>query len=171
MATYVGSIERIAHGVMLNSALMIEIMESEHSRGELMACCHKTDIQGVVQKLGLLGPCGELDWRRLTESADTARRVAVEEAAHDEKHKFNRLVAVAVGSRGSWLSVLDIACSKSFIDGFFSRHTWKWSKSLLNSVAKLSKYDGNMEACTSEEKTWAHTARVAEVAPGGRVEH
>jgi len=135
-ATYVGSIERNAHGVVRSLVLTIEIMESEHSRGELMACCHRRDIKGWVQKL--ISTDEERDRPHATESAATASRVAVEESAHDEKHTFNKLVAVAVGSRGSWLSVLDIARSKNFIDGFFSRHTWKWFKSLLNSAAKLS---------------------------------
>jgi hypothetical protein len=135
-ATYVGSIERNAHGVMRSLVLTIEIMESEHSRGELMACCHRRDIKGWVQKLKSTDE--ERDRPHATESAATARRIVVEESAHDEKHMFSKLVAVAVGSRGSWLSVLDIARSKNFIDGCFSRHTWKWFKSLLNSAAKLS---------------------------------
>jgi hypothetical protein len=137
MATYVGSIERNAHGVKRSLVLTIEIMESEHSRGALMACCHRRDIKGLVQKLKL-ELSGGLDRPHPTESAATARRVAVEESTHDEKHTFNKLVAVAVGSRGSWLSVLDIARNKNFIDGFFSRHTRKWFKSLLSNAAKLS---------------------------------
>ena len=76
---------------------------------------------------------------------------------------FNRLVAVAVGSRGSWLSVADIASRSFFIDGDFFRHTSKWFNSLLNSVAKLSKVDGNVELrCIETSEIWAHTARVAE---------
>ena len=93
MATYAGSIERNAHGVTRSLVLTIEIMESEHSRGELMACCHRRDIKGLVQKLKL---SGGLDRPHPTESAATARRVAVEESEHDEKHTFNKLVAVAV---------------------------------------------------------------------------
>lgn len=89
--------------------------------------------------------------------------VAVEASAHDEKHMFSKLVAMAVGSRGSWLSVLDIARSSIFIDGDFLRHISKWFNSLLKSVAKLSKVEGNMdELCAESSKMWAHTARVAE---------
>ena len=160
-ATYVVSIERNAHGVMDNLALMIVIMESEHSRGESMACFHKRAVTGLVQKWETFEKRG---WPHPTDSAATARRVAVEESSHDEKQMFNRLVAVAVGSRGSWLSVVDIARSSIFIDGDFFRHTSKWFKSLLNSVAKLSKVDGNMESwCIETSEIWAHTARVAEV--------
>ncbi len=120
-ATYVVSNERSAHGVMDNLALMIVVMESEHSRGETMACFHKRAVTGLV-------------------------------------------VAVAVGSRGSWLSVVDIARRSIFIDGVFFRHISKWFKSLLNSVAKLSKVDGNVEFwCIETSEIWAHTARVAEV--------
>ena len=69
-ATYVASNERNAHGVMNNLALMIVIMESEHSRRETMACFHKRAVTGLVQK-----------WETFdhpTDSAATARRVAVE---------------------------------------------------------------------------------------------
>jgi hypothetical protein len=136
-------------------------MESEHSRGELMACCHKRAVKGLVQNSPEFEP---LEWPHLTESAATAMSVAVEASAHDEKHMFNKLVAMAVGSRGSWLSVLDIARNSIFIDGRFLRHISKWFNSLLNSVAKLSKVDGNMdELCVESSKMWAHTARVAEV--------
>jgi hypothetical protein len=136
-------------------------MESEHSRGELMECCHKRAVKGLVQNSPVFEP---LERPHLTESAATAKSVAIEASAHDEKHMFNKLVAMAVGSRGSWLSVLDIARNSIFIDGDFLRHISKWFNLLLNSVAKLSKVDGNMdELCAESSEMWAHTARVAEV--------
>ena len=41
--------------------------------------------------------------------------VAVEASLQDEKHRFSKWVALAVGSRGSRLSVLEIACKRLFM--------------------------------------------------------
>ena len=80
-----------------------------------------------------------------------AKNVAVEESLQDEWQRFNRLVATAVGSRGSRLSVFEIARSSFFIAGaeevLLSRQTAKKLKSLLNKVAKLSMIVGNVDGC------------------------
>jgi hypothetical protein len=82
------------------------IKESEHSRGELLACCHRRAITGLVQKLANIeGP----DWLRRSDSVATAKSTAIEEFEQDEKHVFSKLVAVAAGSRGSRLSVFEMA--------------------------------------------------------------
>ena len=56
--------------------------------------------------------------------------------AQDEKQRFNKLVAVADGSRGSRLSVFEMTRRSCFMDGVLSRHTTKGFTSLLSSVAK-----------------------------------
>ena len=56
MATYTGSIERSTHEDIspeLPDALpTYVIIESEHSRGDVLACCHRRAIMGLAQKLG-----------------------------------------------------------------------------------------------------------------------
>jgi hypothetical protein len=78
-----------------------------------------------------------------------AKRVAVEESLQDEWQRFKRLVATAAGSRGSRLSVFEIARSSFFMAGaegfLLSRQTAKKLKSLLNRVAKLSMIGGNVD--------------------------
>ena len=123
-------------------------MESEHSRGELLACCHRRAIKGLVQKLCTIwGP----DRLFLTVSTAMAKSVAVEESLQDEWQRFKRLVATAAGSRGSRLSVFEIARSSFFIADavvfLLSRHTAKKLKSLLNKVAKLSMIGGSVDVC------------------------
>jgi len=127
-------------------------------------------MTGLVQKLGNI--CWP-DWLVLIESATMAKSVAVEESLQGEWQRLSRLVAVAVGSRGSRLSVLEIASSSFFMAGavgfLLSRHTVKGLKSLLNSVAKLSMIGGKVE--TGASKSRAQTARVAEVAMLGNMLH
>ncbi len=80
-----------------------------------------------------------------------AKSVAVEESLQDEWQRFNRLVATAAGSRGSRLSVFEIARSSFVIaeaeEVLLSRQTAKKLKSLLNKVAKLSMIVGNVDGC------------------------
>ena len=110
-ATYAGSNVFSTHVVTClpkmprsASSSRLAIMVSEHSRGELLACCHSSAITGSVQK------------RERTWGADgtmrvacTARSVAVEGSLHEEKQRLSSMVAVADASRGSRLSVLDMA--------------------------------------------------------------
>ena len=107
------------------------------------------------------------------ESAAMAKSVAVEESLQDEWQRLSRLVAVAVGSRGSRLSVFEIARRSFVMAGavgyLLSRHTVKGLRSLLSRVAKLSMNGGNVE--TDASKSRAQTARVAEVAVFGKREH
>ena len=107
------------------------------------------------------------------ESAAIAKSVAVEESLQDEWQRLSRLVAVAVGSRGSRLSVFEIARRSFFMAGavgyLLSRHIVKGLRSLLSRVAKLSTIGGNVE--TGSFKSRAQTARVAEVAMLGKREH
>ena len=56
-ATYAGSSDRRTHVVTLRpntspsaASSRLAIMASEHSRGELLACCHSSAITGSVQK-------------------------------------------------------------------------------------------------------------------------
>ena len=83
------------------------------------------------------------------ESTAMARSVAVEESLQDEWQRFSKFVAVALGSRGSRLSVFEIARRSFFIKGavgyLLSRQTAKGLKSLLNRVAKLSMIGGKVE--------------------------
>ena len=145
-------------------------MESEHSRGDVLACCHRRAITGLAQKLGNIS---RPDWPILMESAAMAKSVAVEESLQDEWQRLSRLVAVAVGSRGSRLSVFEIARRSFFMAGavgyLLSRHIVKGLRSLLSRVAKLSTIGGNAE--TGSFKSRAQTARVAEVAMLGKREH
>jgi hypothetical protein len=117
------------------------IKESEHSRGELLACCHRRAITGLVQKLANIeGP----DWLRRSDSVATAKSTAIEESEQDEKHVFSKLVAVAAGSRGSRLSVFEMARRRYRIRSPYllgctlSMHTATGFNSSLSSVAKLS---------------------------------
>ena len=107
------------------------------------------------------------------DSAAIAKSVAVEESLQGEWQRLSRLVAVAVGSRGSRLSVFEIARRSFFMAGavgyLLSRHTVKGLKSLLNRVAKLSIIGGNVGTDASKSK--AQTARVAELAKLGKREH
>jgi hypothetical protein len=123
-------------------------MESEHSRGESLACCHKRAIEGLLQKLWINWGVDRL---LVAGSTAMAKNVAVEESLQDEWQRFNRLVATAAGSRGSRLSVFEIARSSFFIAGaeevLLSRQTAKKLKSLLNKVAKLSMIVGNVDGC------------------------
>ena len=102
-----------------------------------------------------------------------AKSVAVEESLQGCKKRLSRFVAVAVGSRGSRLSVFEIARRSFFMAGavgyLLSRHTVKGLRSLLSRVAKLSMNGGNVETDVSESR--AQTARVAEVAMLGKREH
>ena len=121
-------------------------MESEHSRGVLLAFCHRRAMTGLVQKLGKYwGPL----WPEIIESVARAKRVVIEESLQDEKQRVNRLVATAVGSRGSRLSAIDIARRSIFMDGAeglsLSRHTSKGFRPALSRVAKFSITKGRVE--------------------------
>jgi hypothetical protein len=86
----------------------METKESEHSRGELLACCHRSARRGFVQKLlrNISGPgCRSV----LVDSAARAKSTDVEAGLQAEKQTFNRLVAAAFVSRGSRLSISEIA--------------------------------------------------------------
>ncbi len=121
-------------------------MESEHSRGVLLACCHRRAIKGLLQKLWT-------NWKPdplfLRGSTAMAKSVAVEESLQDEWQRFKRLVATAAGSRGSRLSVFEIARSSFFMAGaeevLVSRQTTNTLKSLLKRVARLLMIGGNID--------------------------
>jgi hypothetical protein len=106
-------------------------------------------------------------------SAAMATSVEVEESRQDEWQRFSRMVAMAVGSRGSRLSVFEIATRSFFMAGavalLLSKHTEKGLKSLLKRVAKLSIIGGKEEV--EAPKRREHTARVAEVAALGNWAH
>jgi hypothetical protein len=109
------------------------------------------------------------------ESAAIAKNVAVEESLQGEWQRLSRLVAVAVGSRGSRLSVFEIERRSFFMAGavgyLLSRHTVKGFKSLLSRVAKLSMIGGSVEGWRTAFNSRAHTARVADVALLDKREH
>jgi hypothetical protein len=64
------------------------------------------------------------DWPSLSDSVATAKRTEIEESEQDEKQVFKKLVAVAAGSRGSRLSVFEIARRRPFIaTGALCMHT------------------------------------------------
>ena len=104
-----------------------------------------------------------------------AKSVAVEESLQDEWQRLSRLVAVAVGSRGSRLSEFEIARRSFFMAGavgyLLSRHTVKGLKSLLIRVAKLSMIGNSIEGWEAASSSKAHTARVADVALLDKREH
>ncbi len=72
------------------------IMESKHSRGELLACCQSRAIAGLVQKLDIMLR-GLL---MVLMTADNPRSVAVDTFLQDEKQVLSKFVAAAAGSRG-----------------------------------------------------------------------
>jgi hypothetical protein len=167
MATYTGSMERSAHAVtpMLPDTLSAYVIkESEHSRGELLACCHRRAITGLLQNVGNT-------WRPDSavsiDSAAMAKSVAVDESLQFEWQRFRSMVAKAVGSRGSRLSVFAIARRSFFmadaVGYLLSRHTVKGLKSALRRVAKLSMIGGNVDGWSAASSSTAQTARVAEV--------
>jgi hypothetical protein len=83
-------------------------------------------------------------------STAKAKSVAVEESLQVEWQRFSRLVAMAAGSRGSRLSVAEIARSKFFMAGaegiLLSRQTDKKLKLLLKRVARLSNIDNTVDS-------------------------
>jgi hypothetical protein len=94
-----------------------------------------------------------LDWL-VAWSAARPSNVAVDELLHDEKQRFSKIVAKAVGSRGSRLSVLEMAWRSFFMVAAeelrLARHTPRGLKSLLSNVAILSITDGNNERWLEE---------------------
>jgi len=95
-------------------------------------------MSGFVQNLG---PAPDsFDFMDAEFTAANPRSVAVEASLQDEKHRFSKWVALAVGSRGSRLSVLEIACKRLFmLDDVLtdSRQISSVLKSLTSSEAKL----------------------------------
>ncbi len=94
-----------------------------------------------------------------------ATSAVIEESLQDKWQRLSRIVAVAVGSRGSRLSVFEIARRSSFMVAALivlkSEQTVKGLKSALKRVAKLLIIGGKVNGVAP--KRMEHTARVAKV--------
>jgi len=101
-------------------------------------------MSGFVQ---ILGPSPDsFDFMDADSAAANPSSVAVEASLQDEKHRFSKWVALAVGSRGSRLSVLEIACKRLFMPDDVltdSRQISSVLKLLTSSAAKLCIVDEN----------------------------